>query len=144
MQRASQHSEGSLDELAGLELGGEQPCLRVVLIDGQLQRSLSSPLNAIEGVYVGSLDQAPSEAVAELVSLCHSPAACLRLAVLQQGCMQGAQSHVRGSPFALVNGATAGDALCIVVQAGVQAPAALHLLYLSTGGAWTACCPLAS
>lgn len=41
---------------------------------------------------------------------------------------------MRGSPFALVNGATARGALCIVVQPGVQAPAAVHLLCLSSGG----------
>ena len=47
--------------------------------------------------------------------------------------VQGSQSHVRGSPFALVNGATAQEALCIVVQQGMQAPAAVHLLFLSSG-----------
>ena len=49
--------------------------------------------------------------------------------------MQGGQSQLRGSPFALVNGATAPEPLCIAVARGVQVPQGIHLLYISTGAA---------
>ena len=47
--------------------------------------------------------------------------------------VQGRQSQLRGSPFALVNGATAPEPLCIAVSERVDAPQAIHLLYISTG-----------
>jgi hypothetical protein len=43
----------------------------------------------------------------------------------------GAQARVRGSPFALVNGATASDAVVLFVPPGVQLDAAVHVLYIS-------------
>ena len=51
--------------------------------------------------------------------------------------MQGRQSQTRGSPFALVNGATAPEPLCISVAEGVLAPQAIHLLYISSGASVT-------
>jgi hypothetical protein len=47
--------------------------------------------------------------------------------------LQGRQARVRGTPFALINGATARDVACVAVHAGVQLEAPVHVLYISTG-----------
>lgn len=49
------------------------------------------------------------------------------------GSVQGSQARTRGSPFALVNGATAPDVLCIVVPDGVTVEGPIHILYISSG-----------
>lgn len=48
-------------------------------------------------------------------------------------CLQGQQARTRGSPFALVNGATAQDVLCIYVPDGVALEQPLHIVYIPTG-----------
>ena len=51
-------------------------------------------------------------------------------------CMaQGRQGRVRGTPFALINGATAIDAVVLDVPSGVALEGAVHVLYVSTGAA---------
>ena len=47
--------------------------------------------------------------------------------------VQGKQSTARGGPFAVLNGATASEAVVVAVPAGVQLERPLHLLYLSAG-----------
>ena len=47
--------------------------------------------------------------------------------------MQGRQARVRGTPFGLINGATAVDAVVLDVPAGVEVDGAVHVLYISTG-----------
>ena len=49
------------------------------------------------------------------------------------GSVQGRQARVRGTPFALMNGATARDAACVEVPAGVHLEGPVHVLYISTG-----------
>ena len=46
---------------------------------------------------------------------------------------QGQQARERGSPFALLNGATARDVACLLLPEGAKLPAPVHVLYLSTG-----------
>ena len=46
---------------------------------------------------------------------------------------QGEQSAARGGPFAVLNGATATDVVCVAVPAGVQLEQPIHLLHLSAG-----------
>lgn len=58
------------------------------------------------------------------VSLCHGP-------VLPNA--QGSQARTRGSPFALVNGATALDVLCVYVPDGVIVEKPIHVVYIPTG-----------
>lgn len=47
--------------------------------------------------------------------------------------MQGSQARTRGSPFALVNGATAQDVLCVYVPDGVILDKPIHVVYIPTG-----------
>lgn len=47
--------------------------------------------------------------------------------------LQGQQARERGSPFALLNGATARDVACLLLPEGAKLPAPVHVLYLSTG-----------
>ncbi len=47
--------------------------------------------------------------------------------------VQGRQARVRGTPFGLINGATAVDAVVLDVPAGVEVDGAVHVLYISTG-----------
>ena len=47
--------------------------------------------------------------------------------------LQGSQSAARGGPFAVLNGATACDAVCVVVPAGLHMERPLHILHLTTG-----------
>lgn len=47
--------------------------------------------------------------------------------------VQGKQARLRGSPFALVNGATAEDVLCIDVPEGVTVEGPIHVLYITSG-----------
>ncbi len=44
---------------------------------------------------------------------------------------QGEQSAARGGPFAVLNGATATDVVCVAVPAGVQLEQPIHLLHIS-------------
>ena len=46
---------------------------------------------------------------------------------------QGSQARTRGSPFALVNGATAQDVLCVYVPDGVTVEKPIHVVYIPTG-----------
>ena len=48
---------------------------------------------------------------------------------------QGKQARERGSPFAVLNGATARDVACLLLPDGAQLSAPVHVLYLSTGAA---------
>jgi len=48
-----------------------------------------------------------------------------------ESCEQGEQSAARGGPFAVLNGATATDVVCVAVPAGVQLEQPIHLLHLS-------------
>ena len=47
--------------------------------------------------------------------------------------VQGKQARLRGSPFALINGATAEDVLCIDVPEGVSVEGPIHVLYITSG-----------
>ena len=47
--------------------------------------------------------------------------------------VQGSQARTRGSPFALVNGATAQDVLCVYVPDGVILDKPIHVVYIPTG-----------
>ena len=47
--------------------------------------------------------------------------------------MQGNQSAARGGPFAVLNGATATDAVVVAVPAGMQLERPLYLLHLTAG-----------
>lgn len=44
----------------------------------------------------------------------------------------GRQARVRGSPFALVNGATAFDGVAVVLPPGAVLTSTIHILYVST------------
>ena len=46
---------------------------------------------------------------------------------------QGQQARTRGSPFAIVNGATAQDVLCVYVPDGVHLDKPIHILYIPSG-----------
>ena len=49
-------------------------------------------------------------------------------------CMvQGRHARMRGTPFGLINGATAVDAAVLDVPAGVALEGAVHILYINTG-----------
>ena len=63
--------------------------------------------------------------------LVSTPHGCCALTPTER-CAQGEQSAARGGPFAVLNGATATDVLCIAVPAGVQLERPIHLLHLST------------
>ena len=52
---------------------------------------------------------------------------------LKNGMLQGKQARLRGSPFALINGATAEDVLCIDVPEGVSVEGPIHVLYITSG-----------
>lgn len=83
----------------------------LVVVNGQFRRDLSR-LEAIpDGMFVGCISEAPAKAQQAL----------------------GAQSNSRGGPFAVLNGATIRDALCICAEEGVVMDKPLYLLYLSTG-----------
>ena len=47
--------------------------------------------------------------------------------------MQGQQARTRGSPFAILNGATAQDVLCVYVPDGVQLEKPIHVVFIPTG-----------
>lgn len=47
--------------------------------------------------------------------------------------MQDQQARKRGGPFALVNGATAREVLCLAVPAGLSVDVPVHILHISTG-----------
>ena len=48
---------------------------------------------------------------------------------------QGQLSQRLGRTFALLNGATAQDALCIAVPDGVQLEQPIHIIYMTSGTA---------
>lgn len=48
------------------------------------------------------------------------------------------QARTRGSPFALLNGATAQDVLCVYVPDGVLLDKPIHVVYIPTGAPQTA------
>ena len=47
--------------------------------------------------------------------------------------VQNQQARSRGSPFALVNGATAQQVLCLAVPEGVALDKPVHILHIATG-----------
>ena len=49
--------------------------------------------------------------------------------------VQGQQARTRGSPFAIVNGATAQDVLCVYVPDGVHLDKPIHIVYIPSGKA---------
>ncbi|KAK9804290.1 hypothetical protein WJX72_005085 [[Myrmecia] bisecta] len=118
-QPASQSPAGLPEAVAAHKL--EAAAVQLVVVDGVLNRELSRLGGLPEGVYVGSIGGAPASAAEHL----------------------GQQARTRGSPFALINGATAQDAVCIHVPAGMEVPQAVHVLYIATGdaNAVTVSCP---
>jgi len=93
-----------------LSKGGEPGEARLVFVDGAYDPGLSDTGSLPEGVSV-------------------SPASALEAAPGSLGAQQG-RSGVLGS----LNAAAAPDAAVVSVGAGVAAPGAVHVLYLSTGG----------
>ncbi|CAL8463795.1 g3329 [Coccomyxa elongata] len=85
---------------------------RVVVIDGAVASQLSDTERLPQEVFVGSLREAPALPAAQQL---------------------GKQARLRGSPFALVNGATAQDVLCIAVPEGVTVESPIHVLYITSG-----------
>ncbi|KAK9797425.1 hypothetical protein WJX73_000714 [Symbiochloris irregularis] len=84
---------------------------RIVLVNGQFAQHLSDTSQIPEGVFLGEVSDAPEEIASNL----------------------GQQARVRGGPFALVNGATAQQVLCLHVPEGTCLDVPVHILHLSTG-----------
>ena len=127
---------------------------RLVFVDGLLAPELCAAEGLPEGVFVGSAAHAPDNLASQHMvrrwQACehaagrargppHGCRACtvhsapIFADVLHVRTMQGRQARVRGTPFALVNGATARDAACVEIPAGVQLEGPVHVLYISTG-----------
>eukprot|EP00884_Botryococcus_braunii_P009970 jgi/Botrbrau1/18975/Bobra.0100s0012.1 len=103
------------EELSRYSLG-EEATVRVVVVDGLIDTKASNLGGVPEGTYIGPLSGAPEAVLAETL---------------------GRQARVRGSPFALVNGATASDAVAVVLPAGAILTATIHILYVSTSAGTT-------
>lgn len=86
---------------------------RLVIVDGVASPELSSLCSMPDGMYIGGIQNAPSQAVSQQL---------------------GVQSAAYGNalPFAALNGALATDVACVVVPAGMHIQQPLHVLYLST------------
>ncbi|CAL5226157.1 g8980 [Coccomyxa viridis] len=85
---------------------------KIVVIDGVVSDQLSSTEGLPHQAFVGSLRDAPLDLMAQYL---------------------GQQARTRGSPFAIVNGATAQDVLCVYVPDGVHLDKPIHVLYIPSG-----------
>uniref|UniRef100_A0A7S1IWR1 Fe-S cluster assembly protein SufD n=1 Tax=Eutreptiella gymnastica TaxID=73025 RepID=A0A7S1IWR1_9EUGL len=87
--------------------------LRVVMVNGVPSAALSDTSKLPEGVYLGSLSNAPAAVAASFAT----------------------QTAVSSSLFPVLNTALCKEALCVHVPVGVEVTTALHVVYLSHGAA---------
>lgn len=125
--------------------------VQVVVRDGAIDAAASSILGLPPGTFIGPIASAPADAAAQhLVRRWNqggtpAPVVDVLMALLCRAssgheteghhpiCTQGQLSQRLGRTFALLNGATAQDALCIAVPNGVQLEQPIHIIYMTTG-----------
>ncbi|KAK9861536.1 hypothetical protein WJX84_012155 [Apatococcus fuscideae] len=105
-------SQGAASSMLADHTLREDDELRAVIVDGCLDAGLSNLAGLPEGVFVGSVRDAPEDLVA------------MRL---------GAQATTKGTPFTQINGALAQDVVCIILPQGTEVSRPLHLLHIASG-----------